>query len=65
MLVHVGHLTGEDEMRRAFGTLHTENHLPFGGAPVLAEGGPARLCWWPAADPIEILLHRPRPLVLR
>jgi cytosine deaminase len=65
MLIHVGHLTGEDEMRRVFRTLHHENHLPFGGPPTLAEGAPARMVWWPAADPIEIVRDRPRPVVLR
>lgn len=65
MLIHVGHLTGEDEMRRVFRALHAENHLPFGGAPALTEGGPARMVWWPLADPIEIVRDRPRPVVYR
>jgi len=65
MLVHVAQLTGEDQMRRVFHTLHGDNHLPFGGAPVLEEGGPARLLWWPHEDPIDLLRERSRPLVLR
>jgi cytosine/creatinine deaminase len=65
MLIHVGHLTSEAEMIRVFETLHTANHLPFGGAPTLAEGSPARMLWWPIADPIEILRLRPNPTVWR
>lgn len=65
MLVHLGHLTGEAELRRAFRTLHHENHLPFGGPPRLAVGEKARLCWWPSADPIDLLRDRPRPRVWR
>lgn len=65
MLVHVGHLTGEAEMRRVFRTLHDENHRPFGGRPGLDEGAPARLVWWPSEDPIAVVRDRPRPIVLR
>ncbi len=65
MLVHVGQLTGEEEMRRVFRTLHTENHRPWGGPPPLAEGAPAHFLWWPEADEIEILRLRPRPRLVR
>lgn len=65
MLVHVGQLTGEDEMIRVFHTLFQENHIPFGGAPEITEGAPATLLWWPNADPVEILRTRPRPRVWR
>lgn len=64
MLVHLGQLTGEDEMRRVFHTLSGDNHLPFGGAPVLAEGGPAQLLWWRDADPIDVLRLREGPRVV-
>ncbi|RME28993.1 MAG: hypothetical protein D6798_01160, partial [Deltaproteobacteria bacterium] len=64
MLIHAGHLTGEAEIRRVFGVLHGDNHRPFGGAPAIAEGTPARLLWWEDADPIEVVRVRPRPRVL-
>lgn len=63
MLVHIGHLTGVQQMRRVFETLHEANHLPFGGAPKLEVGAPATMLWWPEADPVEILRLRPRPAV--
>lgn len=66
MLVHVAQLTGEQEMGRVVRTLWSENHLPFGGAPAIAVGAPARLLWWSEADPVELLRTRPSPaLVLR
>jgi len=65
MLVHYAHLTGEDQMRRAFRALHSDNHRCFGGAPRIAEGAPARLLWWPSADPIDLIRDRPRPRVFR
>ncbi|TVQ88836.1 MAG: cytosine deaminase [Deltaproteobacteria bacterium] len=65
VLIHLGHLTSHAAMRRVFRTLHGANHLPFGGAPVLTEGGPARLLWWPLADELAILRERPRPRVWR
>jgi cytosine deaminase len=65
MLLHVGQLTGEEQMRRLFRTLYTENHLPFGGPPRLAPGEPAQLLWWPHTDPIDLLRERPRPRVVR
>ena len=65
MLVHLGHLTGEADLRRAFATLHGDNHLPFGGPPPIAAGQPARLLWWPSADPVDLLRDRPRPRVFR
>ncbi len=63
MLVHVGHLTGEAEMKRVVRTLHHENHLPFGAAPVVAEGA-RQLLHWPVGDEVELLRVRPRPRVL-
>lgn len=65
MLVHLGHLTGEAELRRAFRTLHDENHRPFGGRPALEVGARAQLLWWSATDPVDILRDRPRPRVFR
>lgn len=61
MLVHVGQLTSDAEMRRVFRTLHTENHLPFGAVPTLAPGVSTFL-WWPG-DEVEVLRTRPRPRV--
>lgn len=63
MLVHAAQLTSEDEMRRAFRTLHSENHRPFGDIPVVAPGLRS-YCWWPG-DEIEVLRTRPRPRVWR
>ena len=63
MLVHLGHLTSEDQLRRAFRTLHADNHQPWGGAPSLGTGDPATLLWWPESDPIDVLRARPRPTV--
>lgn len=65
MLVHLGHLTGVDQVKRAFRTLHHDNHRAWGGPDPIVEGGPARLLWWPAADGWEVLRDRPKPLVLR
>lgn len=65
MLLHVAQLTGEDDMRKVFRTLHHDNHLPFGGPPSIEVGGPARLLWWAQEDPIDILRDRSVPLVLR
>jgi cytosine deaminase len=65
MLVHVGQLTGERQMERVVETLWTENHLPFGDVPVLAEGGPARMLWWPVDTATDLLIHRPLPRVFR
>jgi len=64
MLVHVGQLTGEDQMRRVVRTLWHENHLPFGPPPQLAVGHRADLCWWPG-DEVHLLIHRPLPRVWR
>ncbi len=64
MLIHAGQLTGEAQMRRVFGVLHGDNHLPFGGPPAITEGVPARLLWWHDADPIELVRLRPAPCVL-
>jgi cytosine deaminase len=63
MLIHVAQLTSEVEMRRVFATLYTENHRPFGAAPVIEVGAPATFLWFDAADPIEVLRTRPRPRV--
>lgn len=65
MLVHVGQLTGEAEMARVVRTLWQENHLPFGDPPALAEGGPARLLWWPVDTVVDLLIERPTPRVFR
>lgn len=63
MLVHVGQLTGEEEMRRVLGTLSDTNHRPFGAPPSLAPGQPATLLHFDVADPVEVLRLRPRPRV--
>jgi cytosine deaminase len=63
MLVHVAQLTSEEAMERAVATLWTENHLPFGAIPVLEEGAPAEMLWWPVASAAELLIHRPDPVV--
>jgi cytosine deaminase len=63
MLVHVGHLTGEAEMKRVVRTLHSENHFPF-GAPPRVEVGATALLHWPVDDEVELLRVRPRPRVL-
>lgn len=65
MLVHMSQLTGEDQMARVLGTLWGDNHLPWGGAPRLEAGAPARMLWWPSADPAELLIERPLPRVWR
>ncbi|MCB9679156.1 MAG: amidohydrolase family protein [Alphaproteobacteria bacterium] len=65
MLVHVGQLTGERDMERVVETLWTENHLPFGDIPVLAEGQPARMLWWPVDTAVDLLIQRPLPRVFR
>lgn len=65
MLVHMSQLTGEDEMARVLGTLWGDNHQPWGGAPRLEVGSPARMLWWPSADPAELLIERPTPRVWR
>jgi cytosine/creatinine deaminase len=63
MVVHAGHLTGEQEMVDVFDLLSGANHRPWGGPPVLEEGAVADLTWYPADDPIEVLRLRPRPRV--
>lgn len=63
MLVHVGHLTSEADMKRVVRTLHTDNHLPF-GAPPRVEPGATELLHWPVPDEVELLRVRPRPRVL-
>ncbi len=65
MLVHAGHLTGEAEMQRVFGTLSGANHRAFGGAPAIEVGAPANFLVYPAADPIEVLRLRPKPTLIR
>ncbi|MEQ1503600.1 MAG: amidohydrolase family protein [Myxococcota bacterium] len=63
MLIHVGQLTGEDEMRRVVGALFGENHRPFGGPPALGIGaGP--VLWWPHDDAIDLVRERPRPTLI-
>ena len=63
MLIHAGHLTSEQDMTRAFQTLHRENHLPFGDRPVLKRGAPANFLWFPSTSPIDTLRLRPPPRV--
>ena len=65
MLVHVGQLTGEDDMARVFRTLVHDNHQAFGGAPELVEGHAGALVWWPSSDPVDLVRERPKPVVLR
>jgi len=65
MLVHMSQLTGEHQMARVLDTLWGDNHLPWGSAPSLEVGGPARMLWWPSADPAQLLIERPLPRVLR
>lgn len=64
MLVHLGHLTAETEMARAFRTLHTENHLPFGDAPTVTIGGPATFLHFAEEDEIDALRTRRAPTVI-
>jgi cytosine/creatinine deaminase len=61
MLVHVGQLTGEDQMARVFRALIDDNHRPFGGPPALVDGYRGTALWWPSADPVDLLRDRPRP----
>ncbi len=63
MLVHVGHLTSEAQMKRVVRCLHSENHLPWGRPPRVAVGV-TELLHWPVADEVELLRLRPRPTVL-
>jgi cytosine deaminase len=63
MLIHAGHLTGEEEMLRVFQTLHHDNHLPFGSPPVLEQDAQANLLWFAQSNPIEALRMRARPRV--
>ncbi len=65
MLIHMAHLTSEEQMRHAFFTLSNENHLPFGGPPTLQAGDKAQLLWWDREDPIELIIDRRRPRVFR
>ncbi len=65
MLVHAGHLTGEAQMQRVFGTLSGANHRAFGGPPPIEVGAPANFLVYPAADPIEVLRLRPKPRLIR
>jgi cytosine deaminase len=65
MLVHMAQLTGEAEMERVVGVLWGDNHLPWGGAPALRVGEPARLIWWDAEDAADLLIRRPKPRVWR
>ncbi len=65
MLVHVGQLTGEDEMERVVATLWTENHLPFepGHTGRIAVGDAAAL-YWSVETAAELLIERPKPRLL-
>lgn len=62
MLVHLGHLTSEEQMHRAVRALHVENHRPFGGALPVAPGNP--VAWWADVDPVESLRKRAAPEVM-
>lgn len=62
MLVHVGHLTSEEAMKRVVRTLHTENHLPWGDVPRVVPGARS-LLHWPVADEVELLRVRPAPRI--
>jgi cytosine deaminase len=63
MLVHVGQLMSRADLARAVRTLWTENHLPFGPPPVVADGAPGRVLWWPVEDEVALLRERPLPRV--
>lgn len=65
MLIHLGHLTSEADMERAFTTLSGANHRPFGGPPALQVGAPARALWWPHTDAVDIFTWREAPTLLR
>ena len=62
MLVHVGHLTGESEMKRVVRTLFTENHHCFGNVPTVGVGATC-IVHWAASDEVELLRTRPIPNV--
>jgi cytosine/creatinine deaminase len=64
VLAHTAHLSGTHQMTRLFETLHGDNHLPFGGAPELEEGGRADLLWFAADDPTDALRTRLPPQVI-
>jgi cytosine deaminase len=63
MLLHVGHLTSQEQMARIVTTLHRENHQIFGDVAPLVENAPATFQWYPCDDPIELLRTRPKPRV--
>ncbi len=62
MLIHAAHLTSDTDMKRVFSTLHTENHLPFGGSPPLTVGSPATFLWFKASNPIDAIRTREQPV---
>lgn len=62
MLVHVGHLTGDAEMKRVVRTLYTENHLAWGIVPTVSVGANC-VVHWPVSDEVELLRLRPAPTV--
>ena len=64
MAIHLGHLTSEDQLLNWFQRLYTDNHLPFGTPPKVAEGAPANLLWFDAQDPIDVMRKRPLPKVV-
>lgn len=64
LLVHVGHLTAEDQMVRVWRALWQDNHQPFGGAPQVRVGERGPWLWWPNDDPVEILRCRTLPTSL-
>ncbi len=61
LLVHVGHLTSEEQMGRVWRALWDDNHRAFGGAPVPRVGERGPWLWWADADPVEILRTRALP----
>mmetsp|Transcript_11110 Transcript_11110/g.15434 ORF Transcript_11110/g.15434 Transcript_11110/m.15434 type:complete len:189 (+) Transcript_11110:1-567(+) len=61
MLVHACHLSGQEEMRRVFQMMVSDNHVPFGGAPKIAEGETAEFLVHSLNDPIDIIRLRRVP----
>eukprot|EP00471_Norrisiella_sphaerica_P003925 CAMPEP_0184481740 /NCGR_PEP_ID=MMETSP0113_2-20130426/3306_1 /TAXON_ID=91329 /ORGANISM="Norrisiella sphaerica, Strain BC52" /LENGTH=434 /DNA_ID=CAMNT_0026861051 /DNA_START=317 /DNA_END=1621 /DNA_ORIENTATION=+ len=61
MLVHACHLTGQDEMRRVFQMMVSDNHVPFGGAPKIREGESAEFLVHSLNDPLDIIRTRRVP----
>ncbi|GAB5355953.1 hypothetical protein AAMO2058_000249200 [Amorphochlora amoebiformis] len=62
MVVHLCHLSGQEEMRRVFEMLVSDNHMPFGGQPRIQVGETALLLVHSLSDPVDILRMRRLPL---